>query len=63
MRLPLTGLLLLGVLACATVRPAAPESPQAHATALPFIVDDYSRALAEARAQGRPLFVDTWAPW
>jgi tetratricopeptide (TPR) repeat protein len=28
-----------------------------------FIEDDYPRALAEARARGLPLFIDTWAPW
>jgi tetratricopeptide (TPR) repeat protein len=31
--------------------------------ALPFIEDDYDRALAEARAAHKPLFVDAWAPW
>jgi hypothetical protein len=31
--------------------------------ALPFIEDDYPRALAEARARKVPLFVDSWAPW
>ena len=31
--------------------------------ALPFIADDYPRALAEARAQRLPLFVEAWAPW
>lgn len=30
---------------------------------LPFIEDDYPRALAEARARKLPLFVDVWAPW
>jgi hypothetical protein len=30
---------------------------------LPFIEDDYSRALAQARHERRPLFVDAWAPW
>ena len=33
------------------------------AEALPFIEDDYPRALAEARAAKRPLFIDAWAPW
>jgi thiol-disulfide isomerase/thioredoxin len=28
-----------------------------------FIEDDFPRALAEARALGKPLFVDAWAPW
>lgn len=31
--------------------------------ALPFIEDDYPRALAEARTRKIPLFVDTWATW
>ena len=30
---------------------------------LPFIEDDYARALAEARARHLPLFVDASAPW
>jgi len=28
-----------------------------------FIEDDYPRALAEAKATGKPLFIDAWAPW
>jgi thiol-disulfide isomerase/thioredoxin len=30
---------------------------------LPFIHDDYPRALAEAKKQNKPIFVDAWAPW
>ena len=30
---------------------------------LPFIADDYGKALAEARAQKLPLFIEAWAPW
>jgi tetratricopeptide (TPR) repeat protein len=30
---------------------------------LTFIDDDYPRALAEAKATGKPLFIDAWAPW
>ena len=30
---------------------------------LPFIEDDYSRALAEAKARKIPIFVECWAPW
>ena len=30
---------------------------------LPFIEDDYGKALAEARAKKRPIFVEAWAPW
>jgi hypothetical protein len=34
-----------------------------HGATLPFIDDDYPRALAEARAQNVPLFIEAWAPW
>jgi hypothetical protein len=30
---------------------------------LPFIEDDYPRAIAEAKAKKLPLFVEAWAPW
>jgi hypothetical protein len=52
---------------------ASPASVQAtHTTqtssapavlALPFVEDDYARALADARAKHRPIFVDAWAIW
>jgi hypothetical protein len=31
--------------------------------ALPWIEDDYGRALSEARAKKLPIFVEAWAPW
>ena len=50
--------------ACAGPRAQAPSPAQAqHGVALRFIEDDYSRALAQAKATRRPLFVDAWAPW
>ena len=30
---------------------------------LPFIEDDYNRALSEARGKSRLIFVEAWAPW
>ena len=30
---------------------------------LPFIPDDYTKAVAEARARKVPLFIESWAPW
>ncbi len=30
---------------------------------LPFIEDQYTRAVAEAKAKNVPLFVEAWAPW
>jgi hypothetical protein len=43
---------------------AAASSPAVQVErALPFIADDYPKALAEARAQKLPLFIEAWAPW
>lgn len=44
----------------------ASEPPPARVDAgaeLPFLSDDWPRALAVARRTHRPLFVDAWAPW
>jgi len=30
---------------------------------LPFINDNFEKALAEAKQRNVPLFVDVWAPW
>jgi hypothetical protein len=30
---------------------------------LPFIEDDYAKAVARAKAKNIPIFVETWAPW
>ena len=63
------------VLACALAVPsagparaAAGSKPARNSAAgsqmvLPFIQDDYTRALAEARARKLPLFIEAWAPW
>ncbi|OJT17065.1 hypothetical protein BO221_47505 [Archangium sp. Cb G35] len=65
MRTHLSSLLVVGLLACSAARTSAVSEPAAsHARApLPFIEDDYPRALSEAKSRGLPLFVDTWAPW
>jgi thiol-disulfide isomerase/thioredoxin len=44
---------------------AKPESAgrSEAAETLPFIHDDYARALADAKRTKRPIFVDAWAPW
>lgn len=47
--------LLLAALVCA--------AGLVQSAALPFIEDDYPRALAEARSRKVPLFVEIWAPW
>ena len=30
---------------------------------LPWVEDDYAKALADARARHVPVFVEVWAPW
>ena len=35
----------------------------AAAKRLPFVEDDYARAIRDARARGVPVFVEAWAPW
>jgi hypothetical protein len=30
---------------------------------LPFLSDDYPKALTQARARDVPLFIEAWAPW
>lgn len=30
---------------------------------LPWVEDEYSKALAAAKARHVPLFVEVWAPW
>ena len=30
---------------------------------LPFLHDDYTKALAQARQRNVPIFVECWAPW
>ncbi|WP_394828716.1 thioredoxin family protein [Pendulispora albinea] len=77
--LSLGSLALLATSACAPAasgKPAAGQTTAASTTSsegasgaskaarpLPFIEDDYGRALAEAKAKNKPLFVDGWAPW
>ena len=60
--------LLLASLALAasvgTAHAAAKTAPAAYLKpVVPFIENDYARALAEARARKVPLFVEAWAPW
>ena len=30
---------------------------------LPFIENDFEKAMAAAKSQQRPIFVEVWAPW
>ena len=46
----------------ATTHAPAPRATAFHPV-VPFIQDDYTRAVAEARARKVPLFIEAWAPW
>jgi hypothetical protein len=54
---PLALLLGLG----AVVPTAAAD--RGDARPLPFVADDYAKALGDARARALPLFIEAWAPW
>ena len=41
----------------------AVSAPLGAAPNLPFVEDDYPKALAEARSRKLPLFIEAWAPW
>jgi hypothetical protein len=63
-------LVAAGTLAGAAAWPAtgpaadpAQAAEAAHSAAVPFIEDDYRRALAQARSRKLPMFVEAWAPW
>ena len=32
-------------------------------TGLPFIHNDYGKALSQAKERNKPIFVECWAPW
>jgi hypothetical protein len=48
-----------GVLAASCAAPPAVK----HTQVLPFIEDDYGRAIGEAKSKKLPIFADAWAPW
>jgi hypothetical protein len=54
---------LLGVACASNQARVEPSSASADSDGLTFIEDDLSGALARAKAEGKPLFVDAWAPW
>ncbi len=56
--LPLSLHLAAGLVSLASLTSAAEPDRR-----LPFIDNDYPGALAQARAQQRPLLVEAWAPW
>jgi hypothetical protein len=55
--------LLSGALLAAAVSAVRADAPVSPKPAVPFIEDDYPRALQQARAKNVPIFVENWAPW
>jgi len=63
--LPLA-LLVLALASPASAAAHAPAPAKAARTAapvLPWIQDDYPKAVALAKARRLPIFVEAWAPW
>ncbi len=63
-------LALLAVPAQAASTKPAGHAPAQHAAhrasahgVLPWIADDYAKAVETARARKVPIFVEIWAPW
>ncbi|MGA7617100.1 MAG: hypothetical protein WBX15_18185 [Thermoanaerobaculia bacterium] len=54
-------LILAGIVGALLSTAALGATTKSHL--LPFIHDDYARALAQAKAKNAPLFVEAWAPW
>ena len=53
--------LLVPSLGAAAATKAAKSAPAGHV--LPWIEDDLTRAITEAKARKLPIFVESWAPW
>ncbi|MFO0587861.1 MAG: thioredoxin family protein [Polyangiaceae bacterium] len=74
-RFGLVGALAMGVAGCAPMGPAAApgaanaaegvQPPTAHVNVsrVVYVEDDIEGATARAKAEGKALFVDVWAPW
>jgi thioredoxin-like negative regulator of GroEL len=54
--------LLIALFTLPVVAPVAAAAAET-GEALPFIEDDYARAVAVAKTEKVPIFVDAWAPW
>ena len=59
----LRGIPAIGLLCAFAAAFAGAGAGAAGRTLLPFIADDYTKAVAEARARKVPLFIESWAPW
>lgn len=55
--------LRLAALAVAQLPLVVAPAAAAVGAAVPFLADDYPKALAQARARHLPIFLEAWAPW
>ncbi len=63
-RITLSLLLALPLLAhAAPANKPKPAKAAAWKPAVPFIEDDFGRALALAKERKLPVFIEGWAPW
>ena len=51
------------MVAAALAGPIAAGAATAPAAPLPWIEDDYTKAVAEAKSRHVPIFLEAWAPW
>jgi hypothetical protein len=59
----LAPLALLVALSAVAPAGAVAAAERGDARPLPFLSDDYAKALGDARARSLPLFIEAWAPW
>ena len=59
----LAALLVAPAARAAPVRMGQPARSVASPPVVPFIEDDFGRALALAKARKLPIFIEGWAPW
>ncbi len=57
------GLAVAGAFIAAVLAASPATTSKASKSVIPFIEDDYPKALAEARAKKLPIFAEVWAPW
>ncbi len=56
-------LIALAPAALAAPKPSTKAAPAVRKPALPFLEDDFGRALALAKERRLPVFIEGWAPW
>jgi hypothetical protein len=61
--LALAASLTLGVTTAHATAPTGGKSAAQWKPVVPFIEDDFGRALALAKERKRPVFIEGWAPW